>query len=419
MNNISHIVITSVVQALQELRVNKLRTFLSLLGITIGIFSIVAVLTALDSARHTIQKNVDALGSDVLYVGRWPWPGVEEGEFKWWEYWRRPSLTNAEVAAINSEMPGLCLATLCLPINNMTVKYEDQELSSIRGYAVNVDFDKVQSIELAQGRYMTAYELEGGNNVTVLGSIVADELFPRGISPVGKTITLMGGKYIVAGVMKKVGQNMADFDFDNGMLFPYYSITSAIDVRSLEYNPRLIVKAYNPVNVMEVKDEVTGILRRQHRLKPEQANDFSVNQLSGISKLLNQMFDRINLVGYFIGGFSLVVGAFGIANIMFVTVKERTRIIGLKKAIGARRRSILMEFLLEAIVLCLIGGLIGILIVLLLSIIVSRAAGIDVVLTLGNFSVGIIVSVITGVISGIIPAWKASRMDPVVAIRSN
>lgn len=419
MNNVLHIVITSIVQALQELRANKLRTSLSLLGITIGIFCIIAVRSAFDSAQHQIQKNVDALGSDVLYVGRWPWPGMEEGEFKWWEYWRRPSLTNAEVTAINAEMRAMCIATLSLPVPNVTVKHDEQELSSLHAYAVNVDFDKVQNIELAQGRYLGDGELEGGNNVVVLGSDVCDGLFSKGVNPLGKTITALGRKYTVVGVMKKVGQGMTDFDFDNGILVPYYSITSVVDVRALEYNPRLIVKAYNPANVMEVKDEITGIIRRQHKLKPEQASDFTVNQLSGISKLLNEMFDRINIVGLVIGMFSLLVGAFGIANIMFVTVKERTKIIGLKKAIGARRSSILTEFLLEAIVLCLMGGLIGILIVLGLSVLISHLADIEVVLSFKNFIIGLLVSAVTGVLSGYIPARKASKLDPVVAIRAN
>ncbi len=419
MKNVLHIVITSIVQALQELRANKLRTSLSLLGITIGIFCIIAVRSAFDSAQHQIQKNVDALGSDVLYVGRWPWPGMEEGEFKWWEYWRRPSLTNAEVTAINAEMRAMCIATLSLPVPNVTVKHDEQELSSLHAYAVNVDFDKVQNIELAQGRYLGDGELEGGNNVVVLGSDVCDGLFSKGINPLGKSITALGRKYTVVGVMKKVGQGMTDFDFDNGILVPYYSITSVVDVRALEYNPRLIVKAYNPANVMEVKDEITGIIRRQHKLKPEQASDFTVNQLSGISKLLNEMFDRINIVGLFIGMFSLLVGAFGIANIMFVTVKERTKIIGLKKAIGARRSSILTEFLLEAIVLCLMGGLIGILIVLGLSVLISHLADMEVVLSFKNFIIGLLVSAVTGILSGYIPARRASKMDPVVAIRSN
>ena len=419
MNNIAQIIVTSIIQALQELRVNKLRTFLSLLGITIGIFSIIAVGTALDSAQNMIQKNVETLGSDVLYVGRWPWPGIEEGEYRWWDYWRRPSMTNTEVNAINGQLHTLALTTLCLPVGGITVKYESQELSNIRGYSINIDFDKVQNIDIAKGRFLSAAELGGGNSCAVLGSEVAAGLFTTGINPLGKSITVMGRKLVVVGVMKKLGQNMADFDFDNGILFPYNFVSSLVDVKSLEYNPRLIVKSYNVANVAEVKDEVRGIIRRVHRLKPDVADDFVINQLSGLSKLLNKMFGTINVVGWFIGLFSLAVGAFGSANIMFVSVKERTKIIGLKKAIGAKRAYILMEFLMESIVLCVIGGSIGILIVLLLSLVVSHVMDIQVVLSMKNFLIGITVSVVVGILSGIIPAWKASKLDAVVAIRSN
>lgn len=419
MSNVFSIISTSVVQALQELRVNKLRTILSLLGITIGIFCIIAVLTALDSARNSIQKNVNTLGSDVLYVGRWPWPGSEEGEYKWWEYWRRPSMSKTEANAVNNQLHDVALTTLCLPVGAVTVKQGSSELSSVRGYSINTGFDKVQNIEIAKGRFLTASELDGGNNYVVIGSEVYTGLFAQGQNAIGKTVSFMGRKFVVIGVMKKVGSNMADFDFDNGMIFPYNSISSLIDVKSFEYNPRLIIKAYNPANVGEVKDEVKGILRRVHKLKPTEADDFVINQLSGITKMLNSMFDTIDIVGLIIGFFSLLVGAFGIANIMFVTVKERTKIIGLKKAIGAKRFSIMLEFLSEAIVLCLLGGLIGILMVLLLSMVFSKVLDMEIALSFKNFIFGVSVSVIVGVLSGFIPARSASRLDPVVAIRTN
>jgi putative ABC transport system permease protein len=418
MSFIAQISGNSITQALQELRVNKLRTFLSLMGITIGIFCIISVLTALDSARGMIQKNVESLGTNVLYVGRWPWPGSEEGEFKWWEYWRRPSMSKTEVYAIDNQLGSVALSTLCLPLTS-SIKYESIELSDIRAYGINTGFDKVQNIELAQGRYLSLTELEGGNNSVIIGDEINKSLFNGGKTSAGKFVSILGKKYLVVGVMKKTGMNMADFDFDNGVLFPYNSIVSVVDVRSLQYQPRLIIKPYNAGNSAEIKDEVTGILRRLHRIRPGQGNDFAVNQLSGFSKMLDEMFIKIDIGGLIIGGFSLLVGAFGIANIMFVTVKERTKIIGLKKAIGARRISILLEFLLESVVLCLIGGLIGILIVLLLSMAVSKAMDIEIVLSLKNFLVGIFVSVFVGVLSGFIPARSASRLDPVVAIRTH
>ncbi len=418
MHKITQIIGTSIIQAFQELRANKLRTFLSLLGITIGIFCIIAVLTVLDSLKANIQKEVSTLGSDVLYVGRWPWMD-EGGEYKWWEYWRRPGMTPQAVKAIQAQAPDAAITTLCLNTRGMTIKHNDVELNSISGYAVMNDFDKIQSIEIAQGRYLTPSELDGGTNTVVLGEEVARGLFPGNISALGKSISMLGRKFVVAGVLKKSGQNMAGFDFDNCVIYPYYMAASLLEVKSLNYDPMLAVKAAKGKDIEEVRYEVEGVLRRIRKVRPGQPNDFAINQLSQVSQRLNMVFGTIDVVAWFVGGLSLLVGAFGIANIMFVTVKERTKMIGLKKALGARKASILWEFLIEAIALCLIGGGVGIVIVLLLSVGLTYLLEFQVTLSLSNFFIGIFVSIIVGVLSGIIPARAASRLDPVVAIRSN
>ena len=418
MNNITQIIGTSIVQAFQELRANKLRTFLSLLGITIGIFCIIAVLTVLDSLKNNIQKEMSSLGSDVLYIGRWPWMD-DGGEYKWWEYWRRPGMTPQEVKAIATQVPDVATTTLCLNTRRMTLKRNDMEVTSITGYAVLEGFDKIQNIEIATGRYLNAAELDGAVNSVVLGDEVYNGLFTGNVSPLGKSINFLGRKFIVIGVMKKVGENMAGFDFDNAVIFPYYMAASLVDARSLNYDPLLAVKAASGKDLDEVKYEVEGVLRRVRKVRPGQADDFAINQLSQVSQRLNMVFCTIDIIAWVIGGFSLIVGAFGIANIMFVTVKERTKIIGLKKAIGARRSSIMWEFLLEAIVLCLLGGAIGILLVVLISFLLTYAFGFQVVLSVSNFFIGIFVSIFVGVLSGLIPARSASRLDPVVAIRTN
>jgi putative ABC transport system permease protein len=418
MNNLRQITGTSIVQAFHELRANKLRTFLSLLGITIGIFCIISVLTVLDSLKNSIQKDMATLGSDVLYIGRWPWMD-DGGEYKWWEYWRRPGMTPREVRAIETQVPDAATATLCLSTRRLTVKYQDMELSSISGYAVLSFFDKVQNIEIELGRYLSTPELDGGNNSVVLGNTVYHNLFPGSIDPLGKKVSFLGRRFVVVGVMKNAGQNMAGFDYDNSVVFPYYAASSLLDVRSLSYDPMLAVKAAKGKDLEEVKYEVEGVLRRLRKVKPGQPSDFAINQLSQVSERLNMVFGTIDIVAWFIGGLSLLVGAFGIANIMFVTVKERTKIIGLKKAIGARRRSILLEFLLEAVVLSLIGGIFGIVIVVLLGLLLTYAFDFEVILSLNNFFVGIFVSIFVGVIAGIVPAITASKLDPVVAIRTH
>ena len=418
MANTSQIITTSVTQAWQELRVNKLRTFLSLLGITIGIFCIIAVLTVLDSMKNNIRTEMASLGSDVLYINRWPWMD-EGGEYKWWEYWRRPSMSPTEVKAVEDQVPDASFATLCLPINNTTVKHADLDVSGLTGYGVMNNFDKIQNIEIAAGRYLSASELDGGSNTVVLGGEVYNTLFPTGLNALGSGVTFFGKKFTVVGVMKKVGKNMAGFDFDNAVIFPYYAVTSYADTRSFNYDPLMLIKARNGVNVDELKYEVEGVLRRVRKVRPGQANDFAINQLSQVSERLDAVFVTIDVIAIVIGGFSLIVGAFGIANIMFVTVKERTKIIGLKKAIGARSRSILMEFLVEAITLCIMGGIIGIVIVLLLSLALTYGADFTVTLSFKNFLLGIGISAVVGVLAGFIPARSASRLDPVVAIRSN
>ena len=232
MNNITQIIGTSIVQAFQELRANKLRTFLSLLGITIGIFCIIAVLTVLDSLKNNIQKEMSSLGSDVLYIGRWPWMD-DGGEYKWWEYWRRPGMTPQEVKAIATQVPDVATTTLCLNTRRMTLKRNDMEVTSITGYAVLEGFDKIQNIEIATGRYLNAAELDGAVNSVVLGDEVYNGLFTGNVSPLGKSINFLGRKFIVIGVMKKVGENMAGFDFDNAVIFPYYMAASLVDVAKL------------------------------------------------------------------------------------------------------------------------------------------------------------------------------------------
>jgi len=414
----TQLVVTSISQALQELRVNKLRTFLSLLGITIGIFCIIAVLTVVDSMKNNIKKEMATLGSDVLYVGRWPWMD-EGGEYKWWEFWRRPSMGMKELRAVESNVPSAEMATLCFAVGNQTLKHNDQEISGISVYAVTEFFDKLQNIEIANGRYVSIAELNGGANTIVIGDEAYRQLFPGDTDPIGDVISLQGKKFVVAGVMKKVGQNMAGFDFDEGVIMPYPSVAGIFDLQSLNYDPSLIIKAKDGSSLEDMKYEVEGALRQARKVKPGQGNDFAINQLSQITERLDLLFGTINVVGWVIAGFSLLVGGFGIANIMFVTVKERTRIIGLKKAIGARPGSILMEFLIEAVTLCLTGGLIGIIIVLLLSLLMNYGFDFPITLSAKNFFIGVSISAIVGVLAGYIPARAASRLDPVVAIRSH
>jgi ABC-type antimicrobial peptide transport system, permease component len=416
MSTFGQTILTGISQSFVELKGNKLRTFLSLLGVTIGIFCIIAVLTVLDSMKNNIRTEMSTLGNDVMYIGRWPWMD-EGGEYKWWEFWRRPSMTPAELNAVE-KVRNVDFATLCFQKRNIDVKHDGEEVSNVAVYAVTSNFDRIQNIEIEAGRYLSNAEVDGSSNAVVLGNSVNFEIFGA-VDGVGKTISFLGRQFTVVGVMKKVGQNMAGFDFDNAIIISYYTASTVLDVKSFNNDPTLIVKAAEGKQLDEVKYEVIGALRKQRKVKPGVGDDFAINQLSQVSERLDMMFASINLIGGIIGGFSLVVGAFGIANIMFVTVKERTKMIGLKKAIGARRRIILIEFLIEAVSLCVAGGLIGIIIVLLLSLALTYWADFPVSLSAANIFIGISISAIVGILAGFIPARAASRLDPVVAIRSN
>lgn len=289
----------------------------------------------------------------------------------------------------------------------------------MEGYAVLDNFDKFQNIEIAKGRYLSSSEVRGAGSSVVIGHEVASSLFGS-VSSLGKTVQFLGKNFYVVGELKKVGQNMAGFDFDDCVIFSYNTAANLLDIHSLDWNndPLIMVKASPHTNLENLKEEVEGQMRRIRRLSPGIKNNFAINQLSDVSDRLNILFASINGIGLIIAGFSLTVGAFGIANIMFVTVRERTKIIGLKKAIGAKTRAILTEFLLEAIVLCLLGGLIGIGLVFLLTLVLSNALDFPVTLTLRNFTIGLSVSAFVGLIAGFVPARAASRLDPVVAIRS-
>lgn len=411
----AHILSNSIGQAFSEIRSNKLRSALSLLGITIGIFCIVAVLTVLDSMQTNIRKEVATLGSDVLYIGRWPWTD-DAGTYKWWEYMNRPSMTLDELRTVQEGVPAVGSAALVLNTGIPQLHRDAQTIEGASAYAVTAGFDRLQNIEVQEGRYLTTGELDGGVAVAVIGRGIYEALFPGNTSALDAVLPFGGRRYRIVGIMKKVGSNAAGFDFDNAVIYPYLSAN--LDLRSLNYDPLLIVRAREGASVPDMEAEVEGALRKVRKIAPGSPANFAINQLSQISEKLDSMFVVINGIGWLIGGFSLLVGLFGIANIMFVTVQERTRFIGLKKAIGAKSIEILTEFLTEAVVLCLIGGLVGLLLVWVLALVMSKAADFPVGLSAKNILIGTGVSTLVGLVAGFIPARRAARLNPVVAIRS-
>lgn len=408
--------------ALQELKANKLRTFLSLLGITIGVFCVVSILTVFDSLRKNIEQNMQQLGSNVLYIGKFPWIPENEGEYQWWRYKARPVCTYHEMQKIQEKVQTAAYATMCYSDDFQTINVGNNEVTA-NVFAVTYDFNKLQPIDIAKGRYFSLSEMNTAkSNGVVIGYHVADELFGNQLQPIGQQILLYQKPFVVIGVMKKQGKTMTGFDFDNGIILPYTYVNTVKSIDGQMGNgfvdPLIMVKAIPGIPLKDMKQEIRAILRASRKIKPTDKDNFSFNQLDAIQQSLDSIFVMFNLGGIGIGIFSLLVGCFGIANIMFVSVKERTPLIGIKKAIGAKPSSILFEFLTESVILCILGGLAGIVLVLILAQVLTAAIDFPITLSLQNFSIGVIISIVVGVIAGYLPARKAASLHPVVAIRS-
>ncbi|RPE07895.1 FtsX-like permease family protein [Chitinophaga lutea] len=402
--------------ALQELRVNKLRTFLSLLGITIGIFCIIAVLTVTDSMESTIRNDLKSLGTNVVYLQKWPW----DGDGEWWRYMNRPEPEYSEMRSIKEKVATADAVTYLFSSGGRKIEFGADYMENVELLAVTMDLDKMQAVDIAAGRYFSPSELMNGSNVIVLGANIWEGLFFTADAAVGKVVRFSNRNCKVVGALKKKGESMMGGVFgDNTVIMPYLFARTIIDERRFA-DPFYMIRARPDVAVGELKDDLTGAMRAIHRLKPTQDNDFALNEITTVQGELESVFSVLNIAGWLIAGFALVVGGFGIANIMFVTVKERTNIIGLKKAIGARPGIILLEFLLEAILLCLIGGGLGLLLVFSGTLIAGNMFdSFQIALSTGNIVLGLSISAIVGILAGFIPAFTASRLDPVVAIRSN
>lgn len=402
--------------ALSELRVNKLRTFLSLLGITIGIFCIIAVLTVTDSMESSIRKDLKSMGTNVIYLQKWPW----DGDGDWWKYINRPEPQYSEMKLIKDKVASADAVTYLFSSSGRKIEYGIDYMENVELLAVTMDLEKMQSVDIAMGRYFSPSELVTGSNSIVLGANIWEGLFFTPEAALGKVVRFAGRNCKVVGVLKKKGDSMLGGVFgDNTILMPYLFARTIIDERRYA-DPFYMIRAKEGVPVGQLKDDLTGAMRAIHRLKPGQDNDFALNEITTAQDELENIFGAINLGGWLIAGFALVVGGFGIANIMFVTVKERTNIIGLKKAIGARPGIILLEFLFEAVVLCMIGGGFGLLLVFgVAKIAQNMFSGFEIALSTGNVILGLSISAIVGVLAGFIPAYSASRLNPVVAIRSN
>lgn len=403
----------SVSFAINSVIVNKLRTFLSLFGITIGIFSIISVFTVIDWMQKSVKDTISSLGENTVYVHKWPWGLVMT--INWWDIIKWPNISEKDYEAVlnRSVKAEAACFTVTQPRN---IKYRKNLASDITLWGVTHEFERLRSFEIAEGRYFTPEESAAGKNVILIGSEIASRLFENA-NPVGKEIIIQGKKIQVIGVFKKEGKGgITDNGMDEQTVVPLRFAKSIINMRNNFLDATLMISAKKNVSIEELSDEATMILRAARRLQPAEINNFHVNQASFITKSFEGVFAGINLGGWVIGGFAILVGGFGIANIMFVSVRERTNIIGIQKALGAKRSFIMTQFLTESVLLSVIGGLLGVLMIFIGTLFVNYLWELNMYLTFGNIIVAVIISGVIGIVAGYAPAYQAARMNPVEAI---
>jgi putative ABC transport system permease protein len=399
--------------AVNSLGVNKLRTFLSLFGITIGIFTIISVFTVLDWMEKAIRDSLATLGDNVVYVQKFPWsfdPNLE-----YWKIIKWPVVSMKDYEAIMKKSTKTEVASFSI-VEPESMRYRKIQSDNAYIWATTHDFQDLRSFEIEEGRYFSPEESATGKNVAIIGYEVADRFF-EGSSPVGKQITIAGQKTNVIGVFKKEGKGgISDSGMDEMTLVPINFARIFINMRNPFLGSNLMIRSKENVSVEELSEEVTMVLRAARKLHPGEESNFSINRASLLTQAFDSIFVGINVGGWIIGGFAILVGGFGIANIMFVSVRERTNIIGIQKALGAKRFFILQQFLTESVLLSIIGGLLGVLLIFIATIVVNYLWELNMHLTLANIILAVLISGIIGIIAGYAPASSAAKMNPVDAI---
>lgn len=400
--------------ALNALRNNKLRTLLSLLGVTIGIFSIIAVLAAVDSMDKKIKEDLSDMDMNTVYLMKF---SFGPSEVPRWKREQFPNVTYEEFEALRRSVKGIDKMSFNLFTRNENIKYEDKTVNSIRVKPSTNEFFDIESFKIETGRLFNESESNSGSPVIVIGSEVAEGLFGNA-NPLGKKIRLYGQKFSVIGVLKKQGEGTFGDSNDVAVFFPVNFLRRMYGDNNKSLTPAILIKPEKGIDIEEFKADLSQKLRTMRGVKPGEIDNFFMNVLSGFTDFIDNIVSQMNMIGWVISLFSLLVGGFGIANIMFVSVKERTNLIGIQKALGAKNKFILFQFLFEAVILSLIGGLIGMFLVWIIALVMSSVLDFEFVLSASNMLLGTGLAAFIGLLSGIIPAITASKLDPVEAIRT-
>ena len=400
--------------AVTSLIANKLRTFLSLLGIAIGIFAIISVYAIVDSLENNIRSSVASLGSDIVCVQKWPWGGGG-GEYPWWKYFQRPETEYNELLQLQNRMERRSGLAGVMG-NQGTVQYGNSSTENTQIRGVSEQYGSLWKLKIDRGRYFSETESRNGRPVCLLGATVAEGLFGNE-DAMGREIKTLGRSFTVVGILEKEGSSMVGESHDEQVLVPIAYMRQLVNEQNA--GTALMIQARPGQSTQELTSEIRGHMRAIRRLKPSAEDNFALNEASSLSAGLDAMFSVIGLAGTIIGGFSVAVGGFGIANIMFVSVRERTGQIGIQKALGARRSFILVQFLAESVLLSLFGGLVGLVLAFFLTLAAQTIGDFEVVLSGKNIVQGLGISGAIGLLAGIVPAYMAARLDPVEAIRVN
>jgi putative ABC transport system permease protein len=400
--------------AMNALKNNKLRTLLSLLGVTIGIFSIIAVLAAVDSLDQKIKKDLSSLDKNTIYLMRF---SFGPSEIPQWKREQFPNVKYEEYDYLKNSMNDVDQMAYQFFVNRETIKYQSATVSDINVVPVSHEFIEIEGLEFDEGRFYNESESNSGSAVIVLGHEIASGLF-EGLNPIGKNIRLYGQRFTVIGVLKKQGADFFGNSNDTSVFIPVNFLRRMYGDNNDALIPVILIKPEKGVDMDAFKAELTQKLRNYRGMKTDEIDNFFINVLSGFTDLIDGIVSQMNLVGWIISGFSLLVGGFGIANIMFVSVKERTNLIGIQKSLGAKNRFILFQFLFEAVILSVIGGAVGLFLVWIISIVLTKALDFQFVLSMANILLGTGLAALIGLISGIVPAITASKLDPVEAIRT-
>lgn len=400
--------------AMNALRNNKLRTLLSLLGVTIGIFSIIAVLAAVDSLDRKITKDLSSLDKNTIYLLRF---SFGPSEIPQWKREQFPDVKYDEYTGLKGSLNNTEQIAYQFFVKRESIKYESKLVSDVNVVPVSYEFMDIQGLEFEKGRFYNESESNSGTAVVVLGYEIAKNLFEES-EPIGKNIRLYGQRFTVIGVLNKQGAGLFGDDNDTSVYIPVNFLRRMYGDNNTSMTPVILIKPQKGIDMDAYKAEVTQKLRTIRGMKADEGNNFFINVLSGFTDLIDGIIGQMNVVGWIISGFSLLVGGFGIANIMFVSVKERTNLIGIQKSLGAKNRFILFQFLFEAVILSVIGGIIGLVLVWIISVVLTKVLDFEFILGMGNVILGTGLAALIGLISGIVPAITASKLDPVEAIRT-